>query len=305
MPASCAALIDETLGILESWSSDEDQATTLAADMGPGDLSFTVTDVRGTVVGISTGLVEIEQEMLYVQDVDNDGTCTLPAWGRGYKSTSPASHAAGTRVVSQPSFPRSKILDAMNRALERMFSGGLFAVKSFESTTTVPTLTYDIPDDAQRVLAARWLVPDGRGYWQAVKRIRTWPGGGTLPGDGLNGVTADVADYMPPGQPIQFLYAAKPDALLDESDDYETTTHMPPGTRDLVTLGAAVALLPALELSRLQTASVEQQNRNGLVAPSAALTATRALEALYEQRLAEEVKAQQQLYPPRITGSWL
>jgi hypothetical protein len=74
--------------------------------------------------------------------------------------------------------------------------------------------------------------------------------------------------------------------------------------RDVLVLGAVAQLLPSQELSRLQMSSVEQQNRSGLVAPSAALTSSRYLEQKFQVRLQEERRSLQRLYPPRLTGVW-
>lgn len=294
-------MIDEVRGGLQGWASDEEQSTTLAALMGNLDLSFSVTNVRGVATGISAGIVEIGQELVYADTVGADGTVTVTPWGRGYQSTVAAIHAAGVRVISQPSFPRAKIVDAINQVLERVFPD-VFAVKVIELTTTVPVITYLLPADCQNVLGIRWMRPDGRQYWQAATNWRMSPGGGTLFGD--TGRSVDIADAMLPGRPLQITYAAKPAQLVNETDDFETVTGLNLGVEDVITLGATVQMLPPEELSRLQQSSVEQQNRAQLVAPSAALTATRALEQRFQQRLAEERRTLQRLYPPRVNRSW-
>lgn len=299
---SLSKMIDEVKGLLQSWSLDEEQSTTLTATMGSADLTFLVTAGKGVATGASPGIMEIGQELMYCDTVAPDGTVTVTAWGRGYLNTTAANHLVGSRVISQPSFPRAKVLDAINQTMYRVFPA-VFAVKSVEQVTTVPSITYTMPSDCERVLNVRWQQPDGRNYWQGVRRWRQWPGGGTLTGD--TGITVDVSDAMMPGRPIQFIYAAKPAALVNETDDFVTVTGLDIGIEDVITTGAAAQMLKSQELSRLQMSTVEQQNRAQLVAPSAALTASRALEQTFQQRLMEERKALQQLYPPRITGSWI
>lgn len=297
-----AKMIDETKGLLQSWASDEEQSTTLAGNIALGDLSFSVTNSSGVATGVSPGILEIDRELLYCDTAGVDGSATVTAWGRGYLSTVAAAHLAGARVISQPSFPRAKVADAINQALFRVYPK-VFAVKSFETTTTMPVITYDVPDNCQRVLSARWQRADGRRYWQDVDMIRQpQPGGGTQFGD--SGVTVDIGDRMPSGRPLQIVYAAKPVALVNETDDFETVTGLDISIEDVVTTGAAVQMLIALELSRLQTSSVEQQNRSALVAPSAALIASGKLEQKFQIRLEEERKALQELYPPRIMRRW-
>lgn len=300
---TCAAVIDETLGLLQSWSLDQSQVATLTTtSLGTGDLSFTF-DGTTTATGLSPGLIEIDRELMYVSTITGS-TATVPAWGRGYRSTTAAVHVAGARITSQPTYPRQKVLDCLNQQFERIFPR-IYAVLDYETTTTLPVITYDLPDTAQWLLKAKWQVPDGRMYWQDVMRWRISSGLGTQFGDGLNGITVDVADSMQPGRPIQFIYAAKPLPLVNDSDDFVTTTGLNGGLVDVVELGAAAQLITMGETSRTQMASMEQQNRAQLVAPSAALTTSRYLDTRFQERLEEERKALQRLYPPRITREWM
>lgn len=302
MSINLGRMIDEVKGLLQSWSSDEEQSTTLKTTIGSGDVSLTVTQPRGTATGISPGIVEIETELLYCDTVSADGTVTVVPWGRGYLHTTPAVHLAGARVVSQPTFPRQKVIDAINQTLARVYPR-VYAVKAFETVATQPVITYDVPDNCQRVLSAKWLRTGARQYWQDVEMVRQpQAGGGTHAGD--TGVTVDIGDRMTPGQPLLITYAAKPGFLVNETDDFETVTGLDISIEDVVTTGAAVAMLAALEMSRLQTSSVEQQNRSALVAPSAALTSSRFLDQRFITRLGEERKALQELYPPRILRRW-
>jgi hypothetical protein len=302
MAVTASKMIDETKGLLQSWSLDEEQSTTLQNTMGSADLTFQVTSARGVATGVSPGIIEIDNELIYADTVSPTGAATIPPWGRGYLNTTPANHTAGSRVVSQPTFPRAKVLDSLNQVMQRIFPS-VWAVKSTELTTTFPVITYDVGDDAEWVLGARWQVPDGRQYWQSIRRWRISPGGGTHFGN--TGITVDIGDDMIPGRPIQILYAAKPKPLVLETDDFETVTGLNLGIEDVVTLGAAAALTESQELSRLQMSSVEQQNRAQLVAPSAALTSSRYLEQRFQQRLLEERRSLQRLYPPHVTREWI
>lgn len=296
---TCGQIIDETIGLMESWSMNQEQSASLTGSMTTGALTFTY-DAGGVGSGISTGICEIDRELVYVSNVDGT-TATVPSWGRGYKNTTAATHASGARVISQPAFPRQKVLDAINQVFERIFPR-IFAIASYETVTTIPVITYDLPDTAQWLLLAKWRVPDGRQYWQDVRRWRISSGGGTEFGD--MGITVDVDDTMMPGRPIQFLYAKKPSPLVNESDDFVTVTGLNAGLVDVVEFGAAAALSPGLEMSRLVTMSVDQQNRSQQVSPSAALTASKFLDGRFTERLEEERKALQRLYPPRLTRQW-
>lgn len=303
MPTA-GSMIDETIGLLQSWSLDSEQVTGLSASMLSTDLTFTVTAARGIATGVSPGIVEIDQELLYCDSVSNAGAVTVTSWGRGYKSTVPAAHAAGVKVTSQPTFPRYWVMQTLNETLQRIFPT-VVAVKQLETTTTYPVSTYSLPAIAQDVLDARWQVPDGTQRWEGIKGWRMSSGGGTLTGDTNVSVDLPRRARIIPGRPIQFIYSTKPQLFVAETDDFVTQTGLNIALRDVVCLGAAAALTTSQELSRLQVSSIEQQNRSALVGPSAALTSSNFLEKRFTDRLAEERKAQQQLYPLRMSRSWI
>lgn len=294
-------LVNEVLGLLQGYSADSDQVTTLQSAIGPTDLTFKVTIVRSGAMGLSPGVVEIDSELFYISAVGSDGTATVEPWGRGYNSSVAASHAAGAKVTSFPTYPRVKVLDAINEAVARVFPS-LFVPAVYATTTTYPQITYNLPDTAEWVLGARWLPPNGIGVWKSIRRSRTEQTLGQTPD---LGVTVDIADTVLPGQPIEFTYAKRPTLLAAESDDFVAVTGLPVSTRDLIIWGAAGGdLVASQELSRLQTSSIEQQNRAGLVGPDSALTSSRYLEAKYQLRLREEIAALRRRYPVRLGRSW-
>ena len=299
--SNAGKLIDEIATLLLGSSGDSDQVTTLSADMQPTDTTFKVTTIRSGGMGLSAGVVEIDTELMYVSSVGADGTATVEPWGRGLRNTTATAHTAGSKVVSTPTYPRSAILSAVNSALGRVFPT-LFVPKLYRTTTTFPALTYDLPDDAEWVIDARWQLPIGFTYWEALQRYRMSQGVGDVPD---LGVTVDVADVVISGQPIEFTYAARPAQLVNETDDFATVTGLPASCWDLIKYGAAGGdLVSSQELSRLQTSSIEQQNRAGLVASDSALTSSRYLEAKYQLRLKEEQAALRRRYPIRIGRAW-
>lgn len=293
-------LVNEVLGLLQGYSADSDQVTTLKNSIGATDNSFQVTIVRSGAMGLSPGVVEIDSELLYVSAVGSDGTATVEPWGRGFNSSTPAAHSAGSKVTSFPTYPRVKVLDALNEAVSRVFPS-LFVPAVYATTTTYPQVTYDLPDVAEWLVEARWLPPNGVGIWETIQRARVGQSKGQTPDDGT---TVDVGDRIIPGQPIEFTYAKRPTSFTAESDLF-TATGLPASARDLIVIGAAAGTLVASqELSRLQTSSIEQQNRAGLVGPDSALTSSRYLEAKYQLRLKEESAALRRRYPVRLGRAW-
>lgn len=301
MAATAGSMIDETLGLLESWSLNEQQSATLAAPIVAGDVTGAITGARGIATGMTAGVIEIDRELIYADTVSDTGF-TVPAWGRGYKSTTAASHAAGARIISQPTFPRQKIFDYLNQSISRVFPE-LYAVKSHETTTTFPVRTYNMPADCMRILKIKWLVPDGRSYWQDVRRWRLSAGGGTQFGD--MGISVDIAEEIQSGRPIQFLYAAQPSPLVNDTDVFGTTTGLGTGLVDVIEIGAAATAAQALEMARLQAGSIEQQARSSSSSPGEGMSAAQYLDKRFLQRVAEERQTLQVLYPPRITRGWM
>jgi hypothetical protein len=299
-------IIDEIRALLRSWTGEEQSSTLGGSGLNSSATSFTLTDVAGVALNATPGILEIGSELIYASVIDASGNVTVPAWGRGYLNTTKTTHTAGARVISQPLFPRQKILDKLNDALERMFPD-VFAVKNFNATTTLPQITYNLPDDAMTVLDAEWQVPDGTLRWVKVRRWEVNPGGRPTSAAGNNpdlGVTVDVFDGMMPGRPIHFIYGAKPSELTSESDVFETVTGLGASLKDVAIYAAASALVIPLEAARLQLTSAEQQDRTQKIAPSAALTTSRFLEQQFQVRLAEERKALTKLYKPRIHGGY-
>lgn len=284
-----------------------EQATTLSGTIAPTDLTFTVTDVQGDQLGISSGVIEIDQELILVSAVADNGACTIPPWGRGYLGTTAVSHTADAMVTSQPTFPKAKVFDAINEIVGRIFPE-VFAAKTANFTTTIPSITYDLPDDAVRLLDARWKELGPQQYWNGVRKMRLNPSSGTTASGGSTGpysnVTVDIADPMFPGRDLVIEYAARPAQFSALTDDFVTVTGLPLSCKDVLVLGAAAILTVNQELSRLQVATIEQQNRSQTVAPAAALTSSRFLEQKYKDRLKEEAQALRAKYPVRLMGVW-
>jgi hypothetical protein len=300
-------LILETQGTLRSWNMNAEQATTLSGSIGSGDLTFTVTDVQADQLGISSGVIEIDTELMLVSSVADDGSCTVPPWGRGYLGTTAAEHTANAMVTSQPTFPRATVFDALIEIIGRIFPE-VYAAKTANFTTTIPSITYDLPDDAVRLLDARWKELGPQQYWNGVRKMRVNPSSGSTASGGSTGpysnVTVDIADPMFPGRDLVIEYAARPTQFSAITDDFVAVTGLPLSCKDVLVLGAAAILTVNQELSRLQVATIEQQNRSQTVAPAAALTSSRFLEQKYEKRLAEEASALRAKYPVRLMGVW-
>jgi hypothetical protein len=105
-----------------------------------------------------------------------------------------------------------------------------------------------------------------------------------------------MRDFIVPGRNIRVSYIKKPNTLVNNTDDFATTTGYPDRYVDLITYGACWRLLPAYESARLQQQAIEATERAPLVPTGAGSNASKYYMALYQQRLAEERTRLQRLF---------
>jgi hypothetical protein len=301
-----SSLVDKTRGYLQTATSDEDQSSTLTSMIDNNDLTFTVNPPRGLATAMSAGIVEIGSELIYCDGVGNDGTATIPPWGRGFRSTVAAAHNVGDRIISQPRYPRQTILDEINVAIGRVYPG-VFVIKHYNTFTTAPSMTYDVPDDFEFALKVEWQVPDGRNYWRTVTFSRPNAGGRPLTADNTpdKGRTLDIGEPMFVGQPLHIEYAAQPLTISSETLDFQAISGLGDNLVDVVCLGAAANLINANEAQRSQMGTVEQQARGQYITAGTSMNTSKYLEQRFAQRLKEERAALQLLYPPTMQRVWV
>lgn len=285
---TCKDILDEINAQLHGWGSSSDRVTSLTNSLNDSDLTFTVNATFGQSQGISPGVVEIDGEQLYVTKVDAPtGIVTLdPGFGRGYNGTTPATHAAGARIVTRPRFPRFNLLKQVNQILGSVYPQ-LFATQTWTGSVTYPTDTYTISPLPMVVLDVQWQDPFGN--WQKCQ-------GYSL--DAFDQTLRLASDAMV-GRPLRVLYGVEPTQFTSEAQDF-TITGLPATCVDVVTLGAVAKLVPGLDISRAQLTSVEQSDRSRVVPPSAGVTVARYLMAEYQERLANEARALRKRYKPTI-----
>lgn len=272
---------------LEGYARSQEQATHLPSPISATAVNFAVADAGQ----VSRGVVEIDDELLYIDSKDATGnTVTAPPYGRGYGGTTATSHAAGVRVTINPRFPRASIGRAINETIRSTYPD-IWAV----GTTTFPyrasVLRYALPTDADRVIAADWLVPGPSDVFQPVSR---WREDVTA-----SEVRIEVRDMVVPGQTVRVTYATRPVELDDLSTDF-TDTGLDLNARDLVVYGACARLLGYSVGGRLQSEAVETQERGQGLQSGELLNAGRYFYQLYKQRLSEEQRRLQLRYPARI-----
>lgn len=288
---SAGDIITEASAQLHGWGGTADRITPLTASIGPTDTQFTVDFAFGQAVGITPGVVEIDEEQLYVVAVDaNTGICTLAnGVGRGYGGTTAASHTAGAAVISRPRFPRAQIMRQLNNILGGVFPD-LFQVKTFTGTVTYPSNTYTLPGATGPVMIFDVQWQDPVGNWHKAFSYTVDPFDNSF----------RLGGGIPIGRPLRVLYGIQPGTFTAETDDFATVTGLPLSSVDVLSLGVVARMVPALDISRAQLTSVEQSDRSRVVPPNQGINASKYLMGEFQMRLANEAQALRMQFKPRL-----
>jgi hypothetical protein len=291
-------MVQEVSSHLRAWTAEQENMASLASPLAAGTFSITVDDPAF----LSEGLYEVEEELIRITTGGSAGTATIPTWGRGQEGTAIVDHAAGAQVTRAPVVPKARVKRTINEVVAALYPS-LFAVKTDESNvSTSITMTYSLPSDVVDVLDVRWLLPGGFKYWEEINLWRLdrkadpslWP----------TGVTIDLGAAMTPGQKIKVVYSAVPGAMVNDTDDFATTTGIQDSASDVVCLYAASRLATGSELARLNPSSVEQSQRTQLVQPTAAINASKYLMQMADIRLQQERDKLFALYPLKVRANW-
>ena len=285
-------LIDETALALTGYTSRQDQATFLTADLSATATTFTVAD--GTV--LTRGIVEIDEELIWVDSFDRTtNTATIPPYGRGFRDTTPVPHTAGTRVTITPSFPRAMIRKDINEAIDAIYPD-LFGVYYTTFPFIAARTTYQLPQEAIDALAVSWQTIGPSLEWLPVRHYRIDRTANPLAWN--SGKTISISDGIIPGRTVQVVYTKKPSQLQNDNDDF-TLTGLPDSCREVIILGAAYRSAAYIDMGRIPaiTAEADAQQQSNPV--GSATNMSRYFYQMYQQRLQVEVRRQQEQYPPR------
>ena len=302
MSYTLSQMIDEVILNLAGYTFQQDRSTylktavttTTSSSASPLVLSLGSTD------NVGKGVVEIDEELMWIDSYDRiANTATVAPYGRGYLGSTAATHAADTRVVITPTFPRSSVKRALNDTI-RSLGANIFAVKTTTFTFNAAQSTYAFNNlNIKNILTVSWQEIGPSQEWRPIRR---WDldaiADSTAFGSGAQTITLGEAPV--PGRTVKIVYATDPVAFTSNSQDYVTQTGLPESTRDLVILGAAYRLLSFLDPARASMVSPQADETDAKRPYGASQSATKQLYALYAQRLQEETKSQQKNYPPRV-----
>lgn len=286
-------LVDEVLSELHGQTSDLEQVTFCTAPVGLTDTTITLDDASQ----LSRGLIEIDDELLWVTRIDPvNNIAYIAPFGRGYRDTTAATHLTGTMVTNDPRFPRFSVIQKIQQAISEMYPE-FFVVGVDESNTVNPVqITYPVPANCDIILSLRWQTVGPSQEWLPVKSYRFNSDADTAAFP--TGRSVDIKDAMFPGQTIRITYTSRPAPLVNETDTL-ASVGLDDGVRDVIVYGACYRLVAGLEISRLQTTTVEQgYDRQTYVGSAGAATAgSKYYLSLFQERLDNERQRLLQIYP--------
>ncbi len=302
MTVTLLQMIDEVLVNLSGYTFQQDRSTYLTSAVttltspssSPLILSLASTD------NVGKGVVEVDEELMWVDTFDRVGNnATVAPYGRGYLGTTASTHAVDAKVTVSPIFPRYVVKNAINDTI-RAVGTQLMAVKQTSFTFNAAVNTYEFDNlNIENILTMMWQDVGPTKEWIRIKRWDFDPLADTATW-GSGSQTVSIYDYITPGRTVKVMYVTQPSALSSTSDVFETVTGYPSSAKDVIILGAAYRLLAYLDPARASQISPQADEIDAKRAFGSANSAARQLFALFQQRLREEISAQQGQYPPRV-----
>lgn len=308
MAVTYADIVSRVKQQLLGYTKDQASVSYLTADISDTDMSFSVDP--GTVNNLSRGLIEVDDEMMLVKTYDrNLGILTLfglpstPSTGRGVEGTTAAPHSAGALVTDDPRFPRERIKEAINDTINGVYPD-LWVFGQYEFPYVAARYEYPVPVDVDDVYKVTSNTIGPSAIWYPMTNWRFNPMASTTAGQVKPTPTPTGKTIMVdlgnnrtvPGRNIRVSYTKAPNILVNNDDDFTTTTGFPERYIDMIVYGACWRVLPSYEAGRLQQQAIEATERAELVPTSAASNATQFFLALYTKRLTEERTRLQRLF---------
>ena len=278
---------------MNGFSTVQDQSTHLTQSATDSDTTLTVANTNS----VSRGLVEIGDELIWVDDVDNIAlTLSVPPYGRGFRGSTAAAHSSGTRVISAPLFPRSLVKQAINESISGVFPD-LWAVSTTTIAYTAAKTTYPLPAGVKDILSVTWSTTGPTKEWLPVRRWRLDRNANTT--SFANGTSLSVYDAILPGRTLQVVYTTAPTQMTNGSDVFSTVTGLPDSTQDVIRLGAAYRMVPFFDSAHLSGMSAEADVAAQQLRGNQSTQLGRYFTQMYQMRLAEEAQSLQRIYPTR------
>ena len=305
MTATLSDMINEVSMNLSGYTLTQDRSTYLRSAVAATASSSASPIVLslGSTENVGKGIVEVDEELFWIDTYDRIGnTATVAPYGRAYLGTTLAAHAADTKVTIAPTFPRFSIKRAINDTIKGL-SGILFAADTTTITYSSAVSTYRLPTTGtslgiRNILSVAY---ESLGPSKEWIPIRSWRFDSNANSTAFTSEqTISIYDMITSGRTIQIVYSKDPTAFTSNSEVFTTQTGLPESCRDLVVTGSIYRLLSNLDPARAAMVSAQADETDSKRPYGSSQSLTRQIYALYTQRLAEEVKSQQNKYPIRV-----
>ena len=310
-------MINEVSMNLSGYTLTQDRSTYLktAITTTTSSSAAPLTISLGSTANVGMGTIEIDEELLWVDTYDRVGNTAIVApYGRGYLGTTAATHAADTKVTISPTFPRFTIKRAINDTINALGSS-IFAATTTTITSNAAVAAFRLPAtgsslNIRNILAVAYQSIGASKEWIPIRSWRLDNNANTTAF--TSGQTISIYDRVPSGRTIQIVYSKDPAVFTTTIDatyttltainnqDFATITGLPESCKDLTILGATYRLLTNLDPARAAMVSPQADETDSKRPYGSAQTITKNIYALYSQRLAEEIKKQENKYPIRV-----
>ena len=313
MTATLSDMINEVSMNLSGYTLTQDRSTYIKSAV-PATASSSASPIvlsLGSTDNVGKGIVEIDEELFWIDTYDRVGnTATVAPYGRAYLGTTLAAHAADTKVTISPTFPKFSIKRAINDTIKGL-SGTLFAADTTTITYNSAVSTYRLPATGTITGGIRNILSVA---YESIGPSKEWiPVRSWRPDLNANSTaftseqTISIYDMITSGRTIQIVYSKDPTPFselatlaLTNAQVFTTQTGLPESCRDLVITGATYRLLSNLDPARAAMVSAQADETDSKRPYGSSQSLTRQIYALYTQRLAEEVKSQQNKHPIRV-----
>lgn len=291
-------LADEVTRKLSGFTLRQDRQTHLTADITASTGTINIADASN----ISAGIIQIDDELIYVDSFDRDtGNLTVGGYvdatstnlyGRGYNGTTALAHKKGTKVIISPTYTAVDVKAAINETIHAVYPE-LYASDQYSFKYRPARLTYELPAELKKIIMISYESIGPSKQWIPIRsyRLDTAADRTAYP----SGKTVSLYSGIVPGRTINVHYSHIPTTLENGSDDFEYTTGLSASSKDVIVLGAAARLAAFIDPGRLTFGSAEadQQSQIAGRAYGAGTNASKYLYALYQQRLQEEAQRYQ------------
>lgn len=287
-----ADMTEQVISDLSSYVRTQDSLTVLTASMTDSDTSMTVDDISG----LSKGLVEIGDELVYVKRlVPADSMAQILPGTRGFKNTTAVAHTENTLVRNSPTFPRSAVQRAIN---DTLLAVDLSALGKYDFEFDGTSLTYPLPVGCTDVVGVTAESQDSTNRWPEITHFRLDPNyWGT--GDTEARMAIELRETPASGSTVRVQYLGTPTALALPATLF-STTGLPASCVDMIRLGAMWRLIATLDPGKLVATAPSADAQDAAVPVGKGSDVSRYLFQLFSARLAEEKAKQVDLFAKTI-----